>query len=241
MIQVNSCSPLPPPPTTTTTNITTTTTTTTTTATTATTTTTTTNTNITNSKIIFQDSGARITINGRRVKLAGYNRHTLWPDTGAAVSPTQEAADIALLQELNVVYVRGAHYPQSQSFLDRLDELGMVLWEETLGPGVSTKDVLKTDFMKAQLEKIDAMVGASFAHPSVIIHGFFNEGPSDNKSACAAYGAMADRIRSRVVTPNAPPMRFVSWANNHGSKDACIVHEDVISFNSYPGTHFYKN
>lgn len=36
---------------------------------------------------------------------------------------------------------RGAHYPQSQSWLDRLDEAGMVIWEETLGPGVSLKNI----------------------------------------------------------------------------------------------------
>ena len=52
------------------------------------------------------DAGARITINGKRVKLTGYNRHTLWPDTGAAVTPAQEAIDVALLRELNVNYVR---------------------------------------------------------------------------------------------------------------------------------------
>jgi beta-glucuronidase len=30
-------------------------------------------------------------------------------------------------------------------------------------------------------------------------------------------------------------MRFVTWANDHGTADVCIVHEDVISFNAYPG------
>jgi beta-glucuronidase len=181
------------------------------------------------------DSSARITINGRRVLLTGYNRHTMWPDTGAAVSPAQEAIDISLLRELNANYVRGAHYPQSQSFLDRLDEAGIVIWEESLGPGVSANDIANPGFMEDHLRRVEEMVGASFAHPSVIIHGFFNEGPSNNRSACTGYGAMADRIRSRVVTPGNAPMRFVTWANNHNTTDVCIAHEDIISFNAYPG------
>lgn len=184
------------------------------------------------------DAGSRLTINGKRVKLTGYNRHTLWPDTGAAGTPAQEAADVALLRELNVNYVRGAHYPQSQSFLDLLDESGIVIWEETLGPGVSAKDINSTAFMSAHVRAAGEMVGASFAHPSVIFHAFFNEGPSNDPGACHGYAAMADAIRSRVATPGNAPMRYVTWANNHGSSDACIQHEDVISFNSYPGWYY---
>lgn len=56
--------------------------------------------------------GGRIAINGKAVKLHGVNRHTLWPDTGAAVTLEQIKADVALLRELGANYVRGAHYPQ---------------------------------------------------------------------------------------------------------------------------------
>lgn len=104
----------------------------------------------------MNSTSGRLTINGETVKLLGFNRHTMWPDTGAAVTPAQEAADLALLQKLNSNYVRGAHYPQvcvsclspyllsshpplyhpprsqSQSWLDALDEAGIVLWEESL-------------------------------------------------------------------------------------------------------------
>lgn len=55
---------------------------------------------------------ARIQVNGAAVKLLGYNRHTMWPDSGAAVAPAQEATDMQLLIALNANYVRGAHYPQ---------------------------------------------------------------------------------------------------------------------------------
>ncbi len=52
---------------------------------------------------------ARLTINGETVKLKGFNRHHSWPDTGAAVTPEQEAVDLALIKELNVNYIRGGY------------------------------------------------------------------------------------------------------------------------------------
>ena len=39
-------------------------------------------------------------------QLLGFNRHTMWLDTGASVTPEQEAADLAILQGLNATYVR---------------------------------------------------------------------------------------------------------------------------------------
>ena len=73
-------------------------------------------------------TSGRLLINGEPVKLLGVNRHTMWPDTGAAVTVEQEKSDVQLLQQLNANYVRGAHYPQSQSFLDMCDEAGIAIW-----------------------------------------------------------------------------------------------------------------
>lgn len=180
---------------------------------------------------------SRITINGEVVKLVGFNRHTMWPDTGAAVTQEQEAADLALLQGMNANYVRGAHYPQSQSWLDRLDEAGIVIWEETLGPGTSTANMNDPWFMSNHLAALSSTVHTSFAHPSVIFHAFFNEGPSNDPAACVGYAASSSLVKALV---GQPPMRLVTWANNHGSSDVCMAYEDVISFNAYPGWYDHE-
>ena len=52
---------------------------------------------------------ARLAINGAPAKLLGFNRHHMWPDTGAAVTPAQEAVDLALVKRLNANYIRGGH------------------------------------------------------------------------------------------------------------------------------------
>eukprot|EP00463_Aulacantha_scolymantha_P004788 TRINITY_DN5948_c0_g1_i1.p1 TRINITY_DN5948_c0_g1~~TRINITY_DN5948_c0_g1_i1.p1 ORF type:complete len:230 (-),score=27.72 TRINITY_DN5948_c0_g1_i1:73-762(-) len=138
-------------------------------------------------------------------------------------------ADIALLKRGGTTYVRGAHYPQDPRWLDRLDEAGIVMWEETLGPGVSVKDLKDWDgFMYHQLQQIDEMLNASYNHPSIMTWGFFNEGPSSDSSACPAYAACANRLRSR------DPIRFVTWANNKELSDKCLEHATLISFNNYP-------
>lgn len=88
-------------------------------------------------------------------------------------------------------------------------------------------------FMSNHLTAVSSMVATSYAHPSVILHAFFNEGPSNDPAACVGYAASSQTIKERMGTP---PMRFVTWANNKVAGDVCIVYEDVISFNNYPGT-----
>ncbi len=183
-------------------------------------------------RVLGIDENARVTFNGKAVKLRGFNRHTLWPDTGAAVTPAQEQADMAVLLEVNANYVRGAHYPQSQSWLDLCDENGIVMWEETLGPGVSTQNTEDPWFMLNHLTAVNSMVMTSLHHPSVAFHGFFNEGPSNDYSACAGYSRSADAIHA--WTAGYPPQRLVTWASNQVSADVCFEYADVLSFNSYP-------
>lgn len=51
-------------------------------------------------------------------------------------------------------------------------------------------------FMAAHLAAVASMVETSFAHPSVVFHGFFNEGPSNDAAACPGYAASA-QVRRR--------------------------------------------
>ena len=180
-------------------------------------------------------SSARVTVNGRAVKLLGYNRHTIWADTGASVTPAQEAIDVEKILAVNANYIRGAHYPQSQSFLDLCDENGIAVWEEALGPGTSTKDMQTPYFMANTVAAISSMVQTSIAHPSVFLHGFFNEGPSNDAAACTPGIGYAEAAATVRKWSGSPPARLVTWANDHTTSDVCIAHEDVISFNSYPG------
>jgi len=175
----------------------------------------------------------RLTLNGEKVKLHGWNHHTQWIDTGASPTDEQLDIDIALMKEGNANFVRGAHYPQDQRWLDRLDEGGFAMWEETLGPGVSLNDTQDwSHFMKYQLQQVEEMLEASMNHPSIMVWAWFNEGPSDNQAACPAYAACA-KVAGR------DPTRFLSWASSKQQRDQCLEHATAVSFNGYPA--WYSN
>lgn len=65
----------------------------------------------------------------------------------------QVARDVALLQEVGANFVRGAHYPQDQRFLDLCDEAGIGVWEEALGPGTSVDRLTDDVFLRAQVRR----------------------------------------------------------------------------------------
>jgi len=178
---------------------------------------------------VVSQSDSRITINGEKVKFRGHNRHTLYPEVGPSLTLDNILADVAIIKDLGANIVRGAHYPQDQRFLDICDEVGLIIWEETLGPAVTAKNTQNPYFMKYQVQQINEMISASISHPSIIFWGFFNEGTSNDASMCPGYKECVDAIHARDTT------RFATWANDLGLTDQCLRYADVISFNGYPG------
>ena len=172
---------------------------------------------------------ARFTLNNETVKLVGFNHHTQWPGTGASPTDAQIDADIALLLAAGTNYVRGSHYPQDPRWLDRLDEAGIVMWCETLGPGVRLRDTQDPAWMKIQLTQLAEMQDNAINHASVFAWGWFNEGPSNDAAACPAYAANAAQARAR------DPTRFTTWASDKDLKDKCLASASLVAFNNYPG------
>ncbi len=171
----------------------------------------------------------RIRLNGEVVKLVGWNHHTEWPDTSASPTDAQMDDDIALLIEGGANFVRGAHYPQDPRWLDRLDENGMVMWSETLGPAVTAANMTDPFFLGYQAIQINEMINSAMNHPSIAFWAFFNEGDSDIPEACQAYQMCADLIKARDTT------RLVTYAARGPPHwDICNAAADVISINGYP-------
>ena len=177
----------------------------------------------------------RITLNKEIIKLKGWDRHTMYPDTGNALTLSQIEQDMTILKQAGANYVRGAHYPQDQRWLDLCDENGIIMWSETLGPGVSTSDLKNPYFMKYQIQQVNEMLDAAYNNPSILWWGFYNEGPSNDKNAIPGYNASATAIRARDNT------RYITWANNHHMSDVIqsTPIADIASFNDYPA--WYNN
>ena len=81
---------------------------------------------------VFKDDG--FYLNGEHLKLIGLNRHQTFPYIGGAAPERLQRKDADILKdELGVNIVRTSHYPQSRHFLDRCDEIGLLVLEEIPG------------------------------------------------------------------------------------------------------------
>ena len=73
-------------------------------------------------------------LNGKPLKLRGLNRHQSFPCAGYALGRAAQERDAEIfLHDLRVNMVRTSHYPQSTHFLNRCDELGLLVFEEIPG------------------------------------------------------------------------------------------------------------
>ena len=73
-------------------------------------------------------------LNGEKIKLRGLNRHQCWPYVGYAMPKSMQQMDADILKnELGLNAVRTSHYPQSHHFIDRCDELGLLVFTEIPG------------------------------------------------------------------------------------------------------------
>ena len=120
----------------------------------------------------FQTDG--FYLNGKKLKIRGLNRHQSYPYVGYAMPENVQKADADLLKfELGVNLVRTSHYPNSIHFLNRCDEIGLLVFTEMpswqyLGEG-EWRDIC--------LDNVKRMILRDRNHPSVILWGVrVNEG-----------------------------------------------------------------
>ena len=181
----------------------------------------------------------KIWLNGKPVFLKGVNRHESSPFEGSATGAATMLRDLQNLKALGGNFIRAAHYQQCEQFLDLCDEMGVLVWEESLGWGngqdyVNGKfppsEFIDPEFCEMQVRQTRDMVRASFNHPSVILQAFLNECNSA-KPACKA---LVDRLIETIRAERSG--RLVTFACNVCRSDICHENTDVVAFNDYPGT-----
>ena len=107
-------------------------------------------------------------LNGEKIKLRGLNRHQCWPYVGYAMPKSMQQMDADILKnELGLNAVRTSHYPQSHHFIDRCDELGLLVFTEIPGWQNIGDDAWKEQTVINTRE----MVSQYRNHPSIILWG----------------------------------------------------------------------
>lgn len=178
---------------------------------------------------IIETKGAEILLNGRKIFLKGFNRHESHQDFGSSVPDMIMLKDIQHLKSLHGNMFRGAHYPQSQRFLDLCDEHGVLIWEETLGWGIGKEMLKDPEFISLQEEAAKKMAETSFNHPCVIIFAFLNENLSKSPEGGSICKRLAELLRKEDTG------RLITFACSHVEEDIAMQYMDIAAYNTYPG------
>ncbi len=180
-------------------------------------------------KVSVEDS--KIKLNGKEIELLGVNRHEEHPDFGFAFPPAAMRRDIDIARDMGCNTLRGSHYPNSQMFVDMLDEVGMLFWSEIpiWGEGFSPEALADPVVIERGAEMHREMTKYYYNHPSIIIWGMHNEIHSECQEsvemASTYYKLLKERGGNRIVT----------FASNHAMNDLCMEYCDIICLNQYEG------
>ncbi|MCA9899933.1 MAG: glycoside hydrolase family 2 protein [Ardenticatenaceae bacterium] len=133
----------------------------------------------------------RFYLNNAPLPLFGLNRHQTYPYIGAAAPARLQRQDADILKyELACNVVRTSHYPQSPHFLDRCDEIGLLVFEEIAG----WQHVGDEKWQALCLDELETMIERDRNHPSIILWGVRVNESGDNDDFYTRTNALAHQL-----------------------------------------------
>ena len=119
-------------------------------------------------------------LNGNLLKIRGLNRHQSYPYVGYAMPKSAQEADaIYLKNELGVNLARTSHYPNSKHFLNKCDELGLMVFTEIPGWQHVSRN---PEWREMCLQHVREMIDQDYNHPCIILWGVrINESGDDDE------------------------------------------------------------
>ena len=181
---------------------------------------------------ITDDRG--VLLNGVPQAVHGVNRHQDREGRGWALSPAEEAADIADIVELGCTSLRLAHYQQSETIHALCDRAGLLVWQE-----VPLVDRINgtPEFAANAKQQLTEMILQGYNHPSLCFWGLFNEqkAPWAEEPTAAPEPLVAElRVLATRLDPSRPTVG-ASWMREQDP-----LHEvpSAIAFNVYPGWYW---
>ena len=164
----------------------------------------------------FENNG--FYLNGKKMKLRGLNRHQSFAYVGYAMPKSMQRLDADILKhELGVNAVRTSHYPQSQHFLDRCDELGLLVFTEIPG----WQHIGDNAWKDQAVENTRDMVMQYMHHPSIILWGVRINESQDDDELYKQTNAVAHKLDCSRQTSG---VRFIEKSS---------LLEDVYAFNDF--------
>lgn len=117
-------------------------------------------------------------LNGEPLKLMGLNRHQSFPYSGYAQGRASQRRDAEIVRrDLGCNIVRTSHYPQSRHFLDRCDEIGLLVFEEIPG----WQHIGGAGWKAESVANVRRMIERDWNRPSIVLWGVrINESADDH-------------------------------------------------------------
>ena len=128
-------------------------------------------------------------LNGKRIKLMGVNRMQNYAHEGFAMPASAQRSDADLIKSLGCNAVRTARYPQSKYFLERCDEIGLMVIADI--PGY--KHVEGGEWLETLVENVREAVLAQRNHPCIVMWGTRAD---DTKDVPKINRKVCDTVRS---------------------------------------------
>ncbi|WP_438444562.1 glycoside hydrolase family 2 protein [Gorillibacterium sp. sgz5001074] len=179
----------------------------------------------------IETKGKKILLNGKELYLQGVNRHEEHPEWGFAFPNKLMTKDLDIILQMGCNTIRGSHYPQSEYWLDLLDERGVLFWSEipiwgAFLPKVDTADPI---LVERALTMMDEMIERDLHHPCILFWSVHNEIDTRSQEAYDLSVKLTGLVRCKDRS------RPVTYATMHPLEDICLGLFDVIGINYYNG------
>ncbi len=157
-------------------------------------------------------------LNGEKFKIRGLNRHQSYPYVGYAMPESMQRNDADILKfELGCNAARNSHYPQSHHFINRCDEIGLLVFTEFPG----WQHIGNEEWKKQACINAGDMIRQYRNHPSIFIWGVrINESQDDD-----AFYQETNRI-AHELDDTRPTGGVRNFKNSH-------LFEDVYTYNEF--------
>ena len=158
-------------------------------------------------------------LNNKKVKLIGLNRHQGYPFVGFAMPKAMQEDDADLLKfKTGINIVRQSHYPQSEHFLNRCDEIGLLTVNEIPGwQHIGNEKEWRDNFF-VYLQK---MILIQRNHPSLVAHGVRIDESQDDHELYA---------KANLVAHKLDPTRQTLGVRNFANSELL---EDIYAYNDF--------
>ncbi|MCL1856790.1 MAG: hypothetical protein FWF84_04005, partial [Kiritimatiellaeota bacterium] len=182
----------------------------------------------------FTVKDGRMCLNGKPIKLFGFNLHEDSPGHDMCPNPASMEKDLRAMKAMGCNFVRLCHYPHDTSTYDLCDRLGLISWAEIplYWFFVPKDNPAHAEMVAIAKRQIDAMVNALHNHASIAFWSVSNENTETMPEIAAANRELVRHAKARI--PGGYAVHVCDRWPSEGAEPSYLTEDDVLCLNGYP-------